>query len=81
MVEHSGCVLSSRLLGSSKSIAKCSDLFRDHVDRTTAAVRKWARTINAYAALVAVGVCLSVCLPSNVASSVENVTGSVLRIS
>lgn len=54
------CVLSSQLLGTSKSVAKCSDLFRDHVACTRAAARKWARTINAYTALVAVGV--SVCL-------------------
>jgi hypothetical protein len=61
MAEHCECVLSSRLLGTSKSVAKCSDLFRDHVDRTAAAC-KWARTINAYTASVAVGV--SVCLYS-----------------
>jgi hypothetical protein len=49
------------------------------VDRTTAAARKWTTTINDYTALVAEGV--SVCIPSNVATSLENVTGSVFGIS
>jgi hypothetical protein len=42
------CVCELAFIVTSKSVATCSDLFRDNADRATAvAEHKWARTINA----------------------------------